>query len=90
MPKPSQSNRKHIFYNPNIKRQKSWDKYKNLIERFVTLLKREKKEGTTKRIVDAKRRAFDKMKSFGVSLDMVNSVITHKWLKGLSLKKKTR
>ncbi len=78
MPKPNQSGRKRFFYNQNIKRVKSGDKYKNLIDHTITLIKRLEKEGMTKWIANALNKAQAKIKSYGITLAQVTSVLDHK------------
>lgn len=82
MPKPSQSNRKRIFYNLNIKRKKSGKKIKKIIEHAIMLLKREEKEGLTPWVVHAKGMLHAKIDKHGISQEMIDSAIKNK---GLSL-----
>lgn len=83
MPKPNQSGRKRFFYNQNIKRVKSGDKYKNLIDHTITLTKRLEKEGMTKWIANAFNKAQAKIKSYGITFAQVTSALDHKGLSSL-------
>lgn len=83
MPKPNQSGRKRFFYNQNIKRVKSGDKYKNLIDHTITLAKRLEKEGMTKWIANALNRAQAKIKSYGITFIQVTQALDHKGLSSL-------
>ncbi len=83
MPKPNQSGRKRFFYNQNIKRVKSGDKYKNLIDHTITLAKRLEKEGMTKWMANAFNKAQAKIKSYGVTFAQVASALDHKGLSSL-------
>lgn len=80
MPKPSQSWFKRFFYNQNIKRDKSNDKYKNLLNHIVLLLKKNEKEWATKWISNAFSKAQLKITSYGISLQQVLNVLEHKGL----------
>lgn len=80
MPKPSQSWFKRFFYNQNIKRDKSNDKYKNLLNHIVLLLKKNEKEWATKWILNAFSKAQLKITSYGISLQQVLNVLEHKGL----------
>lgn len=83
MPKPNQSGRKRFFYNQNIKRDKSGDKYKNLIDHTITLIKRLEKEGMTKWIANALNKAQAKIKSYGITFNQVAQALDHKGLSNL-------
>ena len=83
MPKPNQSGRKRFFYNQNIKRVKSGDKYKNLIDHTITLAKRLEKEGMTKWIANALNKAQSKIKSYGITFVQVTQALDHKGLSSL-------
>lgn len=80
MPKPSQSNRKRIFYNLNIKRKKSGKKIKKIIEHAIMLLKREADEGMTPWIEHAQKMLHAKVEKHGISHAMINEVIQRKKL----------
>ncbi len=69
---------KHIFFNPNIKRIKSDGKYKKVIEQSIRLMKREKTEWPTKRILNAKKRCDARIKKYGISQEQINTVIDRK------------
>lgn len=72
MPTRNQSGKpSHVFQNPERKRQKSGKKYENLIKWYRTLLKREEKEGATKRILKTKERAEARIKRYGVTEAMI-------------------
>ena len=83
MPKPNQSGRKRFFYNQNIKRVKSGDKYKNLIDHTITLAKRLEKEGMTKWIANALNKAQSKIKNYGITFVQVTQALDHKGLSSL-------
>ena len=84
MPKPNQSWRKRFFYNQNLKRVKSGQKYKNLINHTITLIKRLEKEGMTKWLANALNRAQVKIKSYGITFNQVSQVLEHKELSKLN------
>lgn len=83
MPKPNQSGRKRFFYNQNIKRDKSGDKYKNLIDHTIILVRRLEKEGMTKWLADAFNKAQAKIKSYGITFAQVSQALDHKGLSQL-------
>ena len=83
MPKPSQSWFKRFFYNQNIKRDKSNDKYKNLLNHIVMLVKRVEKEWLTNRSANAIKRSQMKATAYGISLQQMIAVFEHKWLSHL-------
>lgn len=83
MSKPSQNKYKHIFQNPNIKRKKSNAKYKNATETLVRILKRMKKEGETKLLINEKARALKKIKFLGISDAQITAALESKGLKDL-------
>ena len=83
MPKPNQSGRKRFFYNQNLKRVKSGNKYKNLINHTIALIKRLEKEGMTKWIANALNRAQVKIKSYGITFNQVVQSLDHKELSHL-------
>jgi hypothetical protein len=83
MPKPSQSGKKRFFYNQSLKRDKSHQKYKNLTNHTITLIKRLEKEGMTKWIANALNKAQAKIKSYGITLAQMTSALAHKELSSL-------
>ena len=83
MPKPSQSWFKRFFYNQNIKRDKSNDKYRNLLNHIVMLVKRVEKEWLTNRSANAIKRSQMKATAYGISLQQMIAVFEHKWLSHL-------
>lgn len=56
----------HAFQNPSRKTPRSGKKYPKVIKAYKKLLQREKKEGATKRIVDAKQKAEARMEKYGI------------------------
>ena len=84
MPKPSQSGKKRFFYNQSLKRDKSHQKYKNLTNHTITLIKRLEKEGMTKLIANALNKAQVKIKSYGITLAQMVSALEHKGLSSLN------
>lgn len=84
MPKPSQSWFKRFFYNLNIKRDKSWSKYKNLMNHVVFLLKKFSKEWRTKWIVNAFAKAQLKITKYGIPSRHLSSLLDHKGLSQLN------
>ena len=84
MPKPSQSGKKRFFYNQSLKRDKSHQKYKNLTNHTITLIKRLEKEGMTKLIANALNKAQAKIKSYGITLAQMVSALEHKGLSSLN------
>ncbi len=72
--------KKHIFFNPNIKRTKSGEKYKKVIARFVLLAKKEKKEWLTKRIAKTRVRCLSRIKKYGISNTVLKKELKVRWL----------
>ena len=61
-----------------VKRTKSHSKYKKAAERYIDLLKKEKKEGLTKWISFAKARSVARLTSYGISVKAINNKLIHK------------
>lgn len=72
--------KKHIFFNPNIRRIKSWEKYKKALNWFVLLAKKEKKEGLTKRIQKTRVRCLSRIKKYGISNTILKKELKLRWL----------
>ncbi len=73
MPTRNQSGKpSHAFQNPNKKRKKSGKKTENTIKWYVTLLKREQKEGLTKWIIQTKKQAMARIKKYRITQAMLD------------------
>ena len=83
MTKPSQSGYKHLFYNQNINRTKSRSKYKNATESFIRVLRKLKKEGETKLLVNEKIKMIWRLKFLGISDAQITVALERKGLKDL-------
>ncbi len=77
---------KRFLVGLNWKKNKSGKKYKNAIERYILILKKEAKEGETKWIVDTKEKALARLKKYGITMKQVKEALDRKWLKDLSAK----
>ncbi len=73
----------HELQNINRERVKSWDKYQKTISSYITLLKREKKEGSTKWIINTKCKTEEKMLRYGITNSMIKNFAIKKWLNDL-------
>ncbi|MBS8121985.1 hypothetical protein [Candidatus Vampirococcus lugosii] len=73
----------HVLQNLNRQRSKSGSKYSKSVDSYINLLKREKNEGETKWIVDAKKRSINKLNKYGISMDYVKGVAEKRNLKDL-------
>lgn len=74
MPTRNQSGKpSHAFQNPNKKRKKSGKKLENAISRYLTLVKREKKEGLTKWIVQTRKKLDARIKKYGITQAMLDA-----------------
>jgi len=78
--KCNRSDYKHTLYNLNRARSKSGDKQKNLIEHILLLQRKEAAEGKTRWLVMAWTKALAKMKRYGVTDAMVQTVQSKKGL----------
>ncbi len=70
--------KKHIFFNPNIKRIKSNKKYKKVLEWYVLLYKKEKKEWETKWIINEKNKCNSRLKKYWITEKMVEDYLKTK------------
>lgn len=76
--KPCTSPYKHIFYNLNRTRKKSWEKYKKAMQWYVELMNREEIEGLTKWIQKTKLKAEARLKKFWITKQMIANYIANK------------
>lgn len=74
---------KHLFQNLNRKRKKSGQKYTKAMEWYLDLLKKEKKEGTTKWIEKTRVKCDARLKKYGITQTMLDKFVTDKGLKDL-------
>ena len=75
--------KKHIFYNLNRKKKRSGKKYKKVIDWYISLLKRQDKEGPTLWIQKTMPKAESRLRRYGVSAEQVHKALEHKGLKKL-------
>lgn len=69
---------KHMMYNVSRASQKSGNKLEKAIARYVDLIKKEGKQGETKRIIKTKEKAQARLKKFGVTQKMVDAALEKK------------
>ncbi len=77
---------KHFLKALNMHRKKSGIKNEKAVESYVTLLKREEKEGLTAWIKNAKVKAEAKLKKYGITQQKIQEVLEQKGLTHLSSK----
>lgn len=77
---------KRFLVGLNWKKNKSGKKYKNAIERYILILKKEAKQWETKWIVDAKSKASARLKKYGITMWQIKDALERKGLKDLSAK----
>ena len=77
---------KHFLKALNLHRPKTGYKNEKAVESYVTLLKREEKEGLTAWIKNAKVKAEAKLKKYGIPQQKVKEVLESKGLAHLSSK----
>jgi len=77
---------KRFLVGLNWKKNKSGKKYKNAIERYILILKKEAKQWETKRVKDAKSKALARFKKYGITINQVKEALDRKGLKDLSAK----
>ncbi|MBU0626846.1 hypothetical protein KKG31_08260 [Patescibacteria group bacterium] len=66
-----------MFKNVSRHSQKSGDKLKNAIERYISLLRKEDKEAT-KRVYKTKLKSEARIKKMGISDKQINDALTKK------------
>lgn len=75
---------KHIFYNVERARKKSWNKIKNAIERHIANLKKEQEwKVNSKWVYKTKLRSAGRLKKFWITPKMLENALVKKWLKDL-------
>lgn len=75
MPSRNQSGRpEHIHQNLNRARKKSRKRHEKAIKWYITLCKREEKEGSTKWIQNTKKQAEARIKKMGISQEQIAQV----------------
>ena len=75
---------KHFTYNVSRARRKSGEKYTKAVDRYIDLLKKESKQGLTKRIENTNAKAEWRLKKFWIKKEKVNEVLERRWLKDLT------
>ena len=75
---------KHFNYNVSRARKKSWEKYTKAVDRYIDLLKKESKQGLTKRIANTKVKAEWRLKKFWIKKEKVTQVLERRGLKDLA------
>lgn len=74
---------KHFLVWLTWKRKKTGKKYKKAIDRYIDILKKEAKQGETKRVYKTKLQALARFKKYGINMDQVKVVIERRGLKDL-------
>ena len=69
---------KHMMYNVSRSSQKSGKKLEKAIARYVDLMKKEDKQGETKRLYKTKIRAAARLKRYGVTQTMIDAALAKK------------
>ncbi|HKL44164.1 MAG TPA: hypothetical protein VJ892_02720 [Candidatus Absconditabacterales bacterium] len=77
---------KHFLVGLNWKKKKSGQKHKKAIERYILVLKKEAKEGETKRVKNTKEKALARLKKYGIPMRQIKEALDRKGLKDLSSK----
>lgn len=77
---------KHFLKSLNFHRKKPGLKNEKAVTSYITLLKREEKEGATKWIVNAKNKAQMKLKKYGIPMSKIETILAEKGLTHLSSK----
>ena len=77
---------KHMLYNVNRVRRKSWDKHKKAIEWYILVLKKEILLGETKWVINTKKAAEARFKKMGITKAVVIETLERKGLKTLLAK----
>lgn len=74
---------KHVFYNLNVKRTKSWEKYKKAMAWYTDILKKQKKEWMQKWVAKTRIKAEARFKKFWITRTMFEAYLNGKWLSDL-------
>lgn len=74
---------KHMLYNVNRARKKSWDKHKKAIEWYILVLKKEKLLWETKWVINTKKCAEARLKKMGITKNQIIETFERKGLKDL-------
>jgi hypothetical protein len=69
-----------VLYKLNVVRKKSGDKYKKTFDRAVLLLKKQAKDGDSKRNIKAQEKLMKRCKKYGISEQMLHDYVEKKWL----------
>ncbi len=69
---------KHMLYNVSWARKKSWNKLKNAIKRFISLIQKEKKRWSTKWIQKTRIKADARLKKYWVTQAMLDKELKNK------------
>ena len=77
---------KHFLKALNVHRKKTGCKNEKAIDGYIDVLKKEAKEGTTAWVKNAKMKAEDKLKKYGIPMHKVQEVLTSRGLQALSSK----
>lgn len=74
---------KHIFYNLNWVRKKSWKKYQKAVEWYVLILKKQEKDWESKWVQKTKEKSLARLVKYWISMDKVKETLKSKWLDSL-------
>jgi len=74
---------KRFTYNLNWVKKKSGKKYKKAVERYILILKKQVKEGDSKRVIKTKVRAQARLKKYGIPMIKITDLLEKKGLKDL-------
>jgi hypothetical protein len=70
--KPTTSPYKHIFYNLNVVRKKSGEKYKKTLERYALVLKKSSNPLMARRVEKTMKKVQARLKLYGITKTMVD------------------
>ena len=74
---------KHMLYNVNRARKKSWEKHKKALEWYILVLKKELLLWETKWVINTKKAASARLQRMWITKAMVVSTLEKKGLKDL-------
>ncbi len=74
---------KRFLVGLNWKKKKSGKKNKNAIEWYIDILKKEARNWETKWTIDAKSKALNRIKKYGITKQQIENSLEHKGLNDL-------
>ena len=75
--------KKHIFYNPNRKRSKSYKKLQKALDWYVTVMKKKSKVGYEKWVMKTLEKVKARFKKYGITNQMLKEYLEKKGLSNL-------